>query len=187
MSSSATGSAHSWIKQLLCASSEWRRCWIGALALPLAIVACDGRRADPPPVFQNPPLGAADCRSQMIVVNSQRVHKLKAGGDTFALTVTLSNLGQRIWADFGDRPLRLGIAWFPTGKTDKAHLPNFGEQRIPLPDIIVPGDTVDLRGSLGPVAQPGDYEAWIGPVQEGVAWCWSFDDQPLKVQVHVVE
>lgn len=137
--------------------------------------------------FQNPPVDAANCRSQVSLVGGQHgYYTLKTGkGDTVALNVRVTNLGQQVWVDRGERPFRLGIMWFRKGASDHTPQASIREQRISLPDIILTGDTVDLSGRLGPVADPGEYEVWVGPVQDGVAWCWHFGDEPLKVWVHV--
>jgi len=156
------------------------------LSVCLLIIGCHNQR-EVAPSFQNPPINAANCRSRMSLAGSQQGHyTLKAGeGDTGSLTVSVTNLGQQIWVDQGERPFRLGIMWFRGGTTDETPQVVVREQRIALPDIVVAGDTVDLNGYLGPVEDPDEYEVWIGPVQDGVAWCWHFGDVPLKVKVHV--
>lgn len=157
------------------------------LIVLLLIAGCRSQQTTAAPSFQNAPVDAANCRSRMSLAGGQQDHyTLKAGkDDTVSLTVSMSNLGQQVWVDQGERPFRLGIMWFRVGVTDHTPQASVGEQRIALPDIIVAGDTVDLIGRLGPVAAPGEYEVWIGPVQDGVAWCWHFGDEPLKVRVHV--
>ena len=61
-------------------------------------------------------------------------------------------------------------------------------QRIELPHALIPGDSVDVAFELaaitpnGPLPQ-GEYEVWIGLLQEGAAWFYTSGDSVRKLRV----
>lgn len=109
---------------------------------------------------------------------------------TERISVTVANRGESIWAtpaDLGHEQgaVRLGVLWLARGRTAQPA----GIQRIELPRALVPGDTVDVTFDLVPRAidgkalPPGEYEAWIGMLQEGVSWFYTSGDSVRKLRV----
>ena len=135
----------------------------------------------------SPSLPQADRRSQI------RFADRIADGDTVQdgarLTVTVVNQGASVWAvpaELGHEngAIRLGVLWFRKGETDTPA----AVRRIELPHALVPGDSVDVAFELAPTAsnQPlpqGEYEVWIGLLQEGAAWFYTSGDSVRKLRV----
>ena len=134
------------------------------------------------------PLREADRQSQIRLANISNDDDIV--GSTGSITATVANRGAAIWPVPGDLgqefgAVRLGVLWFRKGNmTSPAAV-----QRVELPRALVPGDTVDVTFQLVPVAAdgtrlpPGDYEAWIGMMQEGVGWFYASGDSVRKLRV----
>ncbi len=138
----------------------------------------------PPPKV----VSEADRRSQI------RLRNIARDGATVpsnaAIDVTVVNRGDSLWpaaADLQkeDGAVRLGVLWFRPGDTERAA----AVQRIDLPRTLVPGESVNTTIQLSPIAEgskelpPGDYEAWIGILQEGVNWFYLSGDAVRKLKV----
>jgi len=138
----------------------------------------------PPP----PALPDADRRSQ---IRLQNVTSDGATVDSTAtIAVTVVNRGSSVWPSLGDLKqengaVRLGVLWFRRGDTEHPA----AVQRVELPRALVPGDSVDFTFQLVPIGAeskplpPGEYEAWIGLMQEGVTWFYLSGDSVRKLRV----
>jgi hypothetical protein len=100
------------------------------------------------------------------------------------------NRGTSIWATpdaLGQEhgSVRLGVLWFLMGETAQP----VAVQRIELPRPLIPGDSVEVAVQLAPVAgngkplPSGQYEAWIGLLEEGVNWFYTTGDSVRKLRV----
>ena len=108
---------------------------------------------------------------------------------TGRLTANLVNRSTSIWPAVGDLgrengAVRLGVLWFQKGQlTEPAAV-----QRIELPRTLVPGDSVEVTFDLVPNSAtgplpPGEYDAWIGLMQEGGSWFYMSGDSVRKLRV----
>ncbi len=106
------------------------------------------------------------------------------------IDVTIVNRANAIWPAIGDLnredgAVRLGVLWFRRGDTGRAA----AVQRVELPRTLAPGESVDFTFGLVPIGAesqplpPGEYEAWIGMMQEGVSWFYLSGDSVRKLRV----
>jgi hypothetical protein len=115
-----------------------------------------------------------------------------SGNDTVYASVKVANNSNISWSyqaegssSYGE--IRLGILWFSKQENGK----KVGEDRVDLPYNMNPGDETIIETPLRPIGKsgstlsPGDYEVWIGPLQEGVAWFYTFGDEVIKLDVKV--
>jgi hypothetical protein len=125
--------------------------------------------------------------------------------DSLALSLFVRHAGQGSpWPNLlglkqPDYSVRLGLLWFNKADltasealSNSSNLPEkLNELRIELPKTLLPGETAKLTVNLEPVdadgfeLPSGDYEVWIGLVQEGVAWFYQKGDDFLKLDVRV--
>ena len=114
-----------------------------------------------------------------------------------SLRLTVTNTGDHTWptpCEIGQTPaaVQLGILWFPLHTANRDLSSHVAEGRTALPYALAPGSSISLTAILAPFTQagdplpPGEYEVWIGPVQEGIAWFFLHGDDVLKVPVTVV-
>ena len=93
----------------------------------------------------------------------------------------MTNTGDQPWptpCEIGQTPatVQLGILWFPLHVANRDFSSHVAEGRTALPYALAPGSSISLTAFLAPFTQagdplpPGEYEVWIGPVQEGIAW-----------------
>jgi hypothetical protein len=119
------------------------------------------------------PLSEKGYRSQLSLVKNSEDRPLTLG-ENATLIVRVRNKGADPWPTMHDvgQPggVRLGILWFAPDRTDK-HL---AEQRAELPRTLSPGNEAEIQLALNPIGydrkrlSAGDYEVWVGLVQEGV-------------------
>lgn len=118
-------------------------------------------------------------------------------GAMSTLRLSVTNAGNEPWptpCETGQTPgtVQLGILWFPQNSANRSLSAVAAESRAALPYALAPGNAITLTAVLAPIKQngarlpPGDYEVWIGPVQEGVSWFFQHGDDVLKVPVRVV-
>jgi hypothetical protein len=108
---------------------------------------------------------------------------------TARLSMTVVNRGTSIWAVPGDLShengaVRLGVLWFRQGQAGSPA----AVQRVELPRALVPGDSIDVAFDLAPMTPSGplpqgEYEAWIGLLQEGAGWFYASGDSVRKLRV----
>ncbi|RPI52874.1 MAG: hypothetical protein EHM55_15400, partial [Acidobacteria bacterium] len=137
-----------------------------------------------------PPMAVpdADRRSQI------RLRNIERDGATVDSKATIEaivvNRGDAIWPSLGDLNqengvVRLGVLWFRPGDTQRAA----AVQRVELPRSLAPGESVNFTFQLVPIGAeskelpPGEYEAWIGVMQEGVNWFYLSGDSVRKLRV----
>ncbi len=132
-----------------------------------------------------------------IALESPLYPRSLAQGVMGTLEINVRNSGAEPWptqCEIGQVPgsVQLGILWFPSGSADRSLVARAAEGRAALPYALAPGNSLSLTAILAPFTQggaplpPGDYEVWIGPVQEGVAWFFQKGDDVLKVPVRIV-
>ena len=137
----------------------------------------------PPPMA----MPETDRRSQI------RLRNIAAGtsvDSSATLDVTVGNSGSAVWPSIGDLKeesgaVRLGVLWFRPNDTEHPA----AVQRVELPQTLVPGDSMEFSFQLLPIGAeskplpPGEYEAWIGLMQEGVSWFYMSGDAVRKLRV----
>jgi len=127
-----------------------------------------------------------------LILGEKRTDLSMSSKRTATLNVLCENISKEPWPSFVDLEetkgaVRLGILWFKKGETEK----RLSEDRVEMPQALFPGESVELdiqlkpQGHDGKVLPPGDYEVWIGPVQEQVAWFYEKGDEVIKLQVKV--
>ena len=138
-------------------------------------------------------LGKEIARSEMNLTDDVGIEIDK--GQTSPISLKLTNKSEVPWsgqakADDGSvGPIKLGVIWFNKHEPGK----KLAEDRSELPYTLYPGDEANLQASLYPVGYdgaplpPGDYEVWIGPVQEGVFWFYERGDNVVKLDVKVLQ
>ncbi len=137
-----------------------------------------------------------DAYRSNIALASQPYPRSLAQGAMSTLQLIVSNRGDEPWptlCEIGQVPgsVQLGILWFRSGSADRTLAARAAEGRAALPYALAPGNSLSLTAILAPITQsgaplpPGDYEVWIGPVQEGVTWFFQEGDDVLKVPVRV--
>jgi hypothetical protein len=111
-------------------------------------------------------------------------------GISFELTVL--NTGNIPWLSFSELgsyrgAVRVGILWRSKSDSLKPVL----EQRAELPGILQPGEESRFSISLVPLdgrgkrLSPGEYEIWVGMLQEGVVWFYTKGDTLVKIPIEV--
>lgn len=150
---------------------------------------------NPPATLGADPLPPTAFRSQLSLA-SPPLNQPLARGVMGTVRVSVTNAGDRPWpttCEIGQTPLSviLGILWFPADATGRAFTDRVAEGRATLPYALSPGDSITLTAIIAPFTPAGDplpagnYEVWIGPLQEGVAWFFQHDDDVLKLRVEV--
>jgi len=132
-------------------------------------------------------LPEADRRSQIRFGGS--IRDGASAESTARLSMTVVNRGTSIWAVPGDLSdengaVRLGVLWFRQGQAGSPA----AVQRVELPRALVPGDSIDVAFDLAPMTPSGplpqgEYEAWIGLLQEGAGWFYASGDSVRKLRV----
>ena len=90
--------------------------------------------------------------------------EVRVPGVPAALPVRLTNTGDWAWKSDDVLPVQLGVRWLAfEGKGES------GDQRIPLPRAVAPGETVALEVPLEPPAG-GVYRVIVDLVLEDVTW-----------------
>jgi len=118
-------------------------------------------------------------------------------GQVGTVRVRVQNTSTVPWpthCEIGQMPgaVRLGVLWFRQGQARKDPGTAIVEGRANLPLALFPGAELTLTAVLQPITAdgkllpPGDYEVWIGPVQEGVAWFFQKGDGVLRLSVRIV-
>jgi hypothetical protein len=109
-----------------------------------------------------------------------------------SLNITVRNMSEEPWPTIMDLPdfkgsVRIGIVWFKIGQMEK----RLSEHRKEIIPSLFPGEEseieIELRPSdyYGKPLPPGDYEVWIGLVQEHITWFYEKGDHIIKLYVKV--
>ncbi|WP_079913861.1 hypothetical protein [Paenibacillus sp. 32352] len=112
--------------------------------------------------------------------------------DSKSISINLANNGAHFLPSFSYlgtniHSVNIGQIWFD--KNDMSH--RLSEGRVHLPSSLFPNDNIQTKIELSPIGYdgkplpPGDYEVWIGLVQEGVGWFYDFGEMPIKINVHI--
>ena len=142
------------------------------------------------------PLPPDGFRSQ-IAVETPAPARLQVHGATSIVRLTVANTSDHPWptlCELGQTPgtVQLGLLWFPLHSDDRTFAARIAEGRAAIPYALAPGRSISIAAFLAPIAldgnfiPPGEYEIWLGPVQEGVAWFFERGDDVLKLHVKVV-
>ena len=142
------------------------------------------------------PLPPSAYRSRLTLLSPPYPQPIVRGAMA-SLRLTVTNTGDHTWptpCEIGQTPaaVQLGILWFPSHSTNRDLSSHVAEGRTALPYALAPGSSISLTAILAPFTQagdplpPGEYEVWIGPVQEGLAWFFQEGDDVLKAPVTVV-
>jgi hypothetical protein len=143
------------------------------------------------------PLPPSAYKSHISLASPPQLDALVQGAMTSA-RLTVTNSGDQPWptpCETGQTPgtVQLGILWFPLNSSNRDLADSVSEGRAALPYALSPGNSISLTAVLAPFSPagdplpPGDYEIWIGPVQEGVAWFFQHNDDVLKLRVKIVK
>ena len=142
------------------------------------------------------PLPASGYRSQL-ALESPLYPQTLARNTMGTVRLSVTNTSDQIWptsCEVGNSPgaVQLGILWFRKHSGDRRLSDRIAEGRAALPYGLAPGRSLTLTVILAPVKQdgeplpPGEYEVWIGPVQEGVTWFFQEGDDVLTLPVRIV-
>ncbi len=106
------------------------------------------------------------------------------------LELEITNTGKVPWKP--DQPanekpanVSLGILWFNKSEGKMNYSMRKAEERCVFPFTVLENVTIRMECKIGDKVQPGNYEVWIGPVQEPVSWFYDKGDQVLKLDVTV--
>ena len=142
------------------------------------------------------PLPASGYRSQL-ALESPLYPQTLARSTMGTVRLTVTNTSDQTWptsCEVGNSPgaVQLGILWFRKHSGDRRLSDRIAEGRAALPYGLAPGRSLTLTAIIAPVKQdgdplsPGEYEVWIGPVQEGVTWFFQEGDEVLTLPVRIV-
>ena len=142
------------------------------------------------------PLPASGYRSQLALQEPLYPSTL-VRGIMGTVRISVTNSSDQTWptsCEIGNSlgVVQLGILWFPKHSTDRTLSARVAEGRVALPYALAPGSGITLTAILAPIKQngdllpPGEYEVWIGPVQEGVTWFFQEGDAVIKLTVPIV-
>lgn len=137
------------------------------------------------------PLPDEGHRSHLNIIGKERNLSISAK-ESVSLMITVRNMGKDPFPALRDLgrykgSVRLGILWFAKGQTGK----RLAEHRAELPRTMFHDDEAQIDVALNPVGHdgkrlpPGDYEVWIGLVQEGMFWFYQKGDKVLKLNLGV--
>lgn len=102
----------------------------------------------------------------------------------YQVCFTVRNDGYWDWPSGGGNPVHLGYHWYNTGG---AEVPVAADYRTSLPSNLPQGDSTTFCGWVRTPANLGQYTLKWDMVHEGVTWFTTKGDQPLSVQVNVVD
>jgi hypothetical protein len=102
-------------------------------------------------------------------------------GITTRARVRLENAGTAPWRSRGREGVQLAYHWLdPLGNAIV-----WDGERTAFPDVVEPGDTVELESPLSAPRPPGHYRLAFDLVEEFRFWFAELGSSPLDVQVHV--
>ncbi len=121
-------------------------------------------------LFAWPPVGAAE---GLTVVEIAVPESLEAGSET-SIPIVVTNDGSVSWLPADG--FAISYHWLDTAGGTVV----WDGIRTPLPDIVVPGASLELLASVEAPRRPGDYLLRWDVVQEGVRWLWQRTMPRLK-------
>ena len=159
-----------------------RLSWSCAVS-PCSIMSPEQQHLPLPPILFPP----SAYRSQLTLLSPPYPQPI-VRGTMASLRLTVTNTGDHTWptpCEIGQTPaaVQLGILWFPSHAANRDFSSHVAEGRTALPYALAPGSSISLTAILAPFTQagdplpPGEYEVWIGPVQEGIAWFFQHGDE----------
>lgn len=150
----------------------------------------------PPRNLTAGPLPATGFRSQ-VELEEPSIHQVLVRNAMGTVRIRVTNAGDQVWptsCEIGNNPgaVQLGILWFSASSSERDIAASVAEGRAALPYALAPGESIAFTAILAPIERegaalpPGEYEVWLGPVQEGVAWFFEHGDDVLKIPVRVI-
>lgn len=108
------------------------------------------------------------------------------------ITISLSNISAKFlptsrYLGTDQNAVKVGQLWF--NKNDMSQ--RVSEGRTQLPFSLFPNDKLQTKIELSPIGYdgkplpPGDYEVWVGLIQESVKWFYEYGEVPTKINVHI--
>lgn len=111
--------------------------------------------------------------------------KRVSAGTIMDMDLSISNIGSVAWPIGVENPVNIGVLWFKKGSMPTSYKEKIYEERCYLPYVLSGGATAVVDCKVGKRVPPGEYEVWVGPVHEGVAWFFEKGDNLLKLDVTV--
>lgn len=106
---------------------------------------------------------------------------------TIEVEYSILNAGKSYWMDevplLVNGKVSLGVLWFPQiekGNSCERQPEAITQTRIPLPNIVAPGERVKLIGSVQTPNIPGRYTMLVEMVSEGVVWFKDVGDSSVS-------
>ncbi len=103
--------------------------------------------------------------------------------EMLTVTVTLSNIGQRVWEADGPQPTRLFYHWL---SADAAQIVVHDGWHTDLPRDLSPGETVELPARVTTPSQAGDYILAWDMLRERLFWFSVLGAPMHEMKVHIV-
>ena len=125
-------------------------------------------------------------RSRIWLLNYGNTEVLRPDSNgSLHLELEVTNSGKMTWNTSEPFPVTLGVRWF-NASGEKTYSAEAGEERCKFPSSTVFANaTFKMQCDIAKNLPRGNYEVWIGPVQEGVTWFYEKGDSVLKLNVKV--
>jgi hypothetical protein len=120
------------------------------------------------------------------VVNGTKIPELAKPNQIINVKYSVLNTGKSYWMDTAPLvggKVSLGVIWFPQiakSKSCERQPQSITQTRIPLPDIVSPGERVELHGSVQVPKISGQYTMLVEMVSDGVAWFKDVGDSSVS-------
>lgn len=108
-----------------------------------------------------------------------------SAGTIMDIDLSITNTGSVAWPIGVEKPVNIGVLWFKKESMPTSYKQKIAEERCYLPYVLSGGATAVVDCKVATRVPPGDYEVWVGPVQESVAWFFEKGDNLLKLDVTV--
>ncbi|MFQ3535713.1 MAG: glycosyltransferase [Aggregatilineales bacterium] len=100
----------------------------------------------------------------------------------FRLSASVSNIGTALWLPAGQSQFCVNIAYRWRGEVQPAEW-----ERLPLPQAVLPAQTIALSLSIQAPAQAGEYILELDLVREGVTWFAQTGGEVLRLPICVAD
>jgi hypothetical protein len=164
---------------------------IGAVALVLAIAACEREQEPVAPPSAGQPAPAkkavvpAPLKEFVQELSSSAPVRMLRVNEQVTLPVTVKNPGTETWPATGDPTgeyvVHLSYHWLDNAGTVVVR----DGRRTRLPQDVAPGEAVSLAATVQAPAAAGEYVLRLTMVQEQVAWFDNQGGQPLDMPVTI--